>query len=262
MKKKSSQIRYGTPWTRDELILAFDLYCRIPFSKTKANNPHVIELANALNRTPASMARKLGNFGSLDPELQNRHISGLVHTSKLDKEIWQEFNEDWNGLVIQAKKLRDKQGPLAAPGEFDDLQLFLPAGESERDSVRKVRIHQAFFRAAVLSGYDERCCITGLRVSECLIASHIVPWSVDKQLRADPRNGLCLSATFDRLFDRGLIAINENLLVVVSRRLRNSGDLQVNNIICQYHGASIIKPQRFLPSPAHLAWHRLNVFRD
>lgn len=25
------QENYGTPWRRDELILAFDLYCRIPF---------------------------------------------------------------------------------------------------------------------------------------------------------------------------------------------------------------------------------------
>ena len=50
--------KYGTLWTREELILAFDLYCRIPFKKTKANNPDVIELANLLKRSPASIARK------------------------------------------------------------------------------------------------------------------------------------------------------------------------------------------------------------
>ena len=64
--------KYGEPWTREELILAFDLYCRIPFQKTKANNPDVIQLAELLGRSPASVARKLGNFGSFDPELQRQ----------------------------------------------------------------------------------------------------------------------------------------------------------------------------------------------
>jgi len=56
-------VRNGVSWTREESILAFDLYCRIPFKKTKANNPAVIALAQALDRTPASIARKLGNWG-------------------------------------------------------------------------------------------------------------------------------------------------------------------------------------------------------
>ena len=61
--------KYGAPWEREELILAFELYCRIPFSKTKRNNPAVIELAKLIGRTASSVARKLGNFGSFDPML-------------------------------------------------------------------------------------------------------------------------------------------------------------------------------------------------
>ncbi len=74
---------YGAPWLRDELILAFDLYCRIPFKKTKASNPEVISLAKLLDRSPAAVARKLGNFGSFDPELQKQQVTGLLHASKL-----------------------------------------------------------------------------------------------------------------------------------------------------------------------------------
>ena len=79
--------RYGDLWTREELILAFDLYCRIPFQKTKASNPEVQKLATLLGRTPASVARKLGNFGAFDPILRDAQITGLVHTGKLDREI-------------------------------------------------------------------------------------------------------------------------------------------------------------------------------
>ena len=94
MKKQFEQSRYGVLWSRDESILAFELYCRTPFQKTKANNPAVRELASVLGRTPASVARKLGNFGAFDPALQRVDIKGLTHTSRLDKEIWDEFHAD------------------------------------------------------------------------------------------------------------------------------------------------------------------------
>jgi putative restriction endonuclease len=60
------------------LILAFELYCRIPFQRTKATDPRVKKLAGVLGRTPASVARKPGNFGAFDPQLAARNISGWV----------------------------------------------------------------------------------------------------------------------------------------------------------------------------------------
>lgn len=59
--------KYNTIWSREELVLALYLYCQIPFAKTKANNLEVIRLAKVLERTPSSVARKLGNFGAFDP---------------------------------------------------------------------------------------------------------------------------------------------------------------------------------------------------
>ena len=247
---------------RDELILAFDLYCRIPFRKTKANNPEVIDLARLLKRSPASVARKLGNFGSFDPELQKQQVTGLVHVGKLDGKIWDEFNNDWNRLVLEARRLRDQLASAPKPAEEVETEITLPQGASERDAIRKTRIHQAFFREAVLSSYEETCCVTGLRITECLIASHIIPWNVSEQYRADPRNGLCLSATFDRLFDRGLIALTDDLVIVVSSALRTSEDKLIDEMICKYHGVPMVRPKRFMPLTAHLEWHRSNVFHD
>lgn len=255
--------KYGTLWIRDELILAFDLYCRIPFRKTKANNPEVIDLAKLLKRSPASVARKLGNFGSFDPELKKQQVTGLVHASKLDGEIWEEFNSDWNRLVLEARRLRDE---LASSSELLDeevvAEISFPRGVSEREALRKTRIHQAFFRDAILSSYEETCCITGLRIRECLVASHIVPWSFSEQFRADPRNGLCLSATFDRLFDRGLVSLTDEFHVVVSASLQRTGDRPIEDMICRYHGAPMVRPRRFMPLKQHLEWHRNNVFHD
>lgn len=249
--------RYGVPWSREELILAFELYCRIPFQRTKTNNPEVQDLAELLGRTPASVARKLGNFGAFDPELRKAKIIGLTHTSRLDREIWEEFNRDWNGLVWEASKLRQ-----SLEKEKKGQQFYVqPSGPSERIRTVKQRAHQAFFRSAVLSSYEETCCITGLKIPECLIASHIVPWSEEEKYRTDPTNGLCLSSTFDRLFDAGLITISDNLAVCMVANLIETKDQCTLELISSYNGRRIITPRRFMPSPERLRWHRRNVFR-
>lgn len=258
--KQAVPNKYGAMWTREELILAFELYCRIPFKKTKANNPDVISLAKLIGRSPAGVARKLGNFGAFDPELQRRGVSGLAHASKMDAEMWDEFNSDWNKLVVEANRLREEFGASDKPDESIVTELTSPEGPSEKVSLRKTRIHQAFFRDAILSSYEQTCCVTGLCVLDVLVASHIVPWSVSEQFRTDPRNGLCLSATFDRLFDRGLLTISTDFRVIISDSLRSNDKKQVQDIICAYHGAPIIRPQRFLPDQAHLEWHRSNRF--
>lgn len=254
--------RYGEDWTREELVLAFDLYCRIPFAKTKANNPEVQELARLLDRSPGSVARKLGNLGSFDPALKKRNISGLKNTSQLDEQIWNEFQADWNGLVIEADRLRQERGATSGLARIKaDDEFEIPAGPSERLALVKQRIHQAFFRSAVLSGYEQRCCITGIALPECLRASHIVPWSRDERYRADPTNGLCLSATFDRLFDSGLLTVDSDHRVVLALRVLKSADVVTREQLVRFHGQPLTLPKRFRPSADRLGWHRSNVFK-
>lgn len=215
MGGRDSGTKYGAPWSREELILTFDLYCRIPFKTTTAKNPAVRELAALLGRTPAAVARKLDNFGAFDPELRKRNISGLSHVGRLDREVWDEFHGDWGGSVVEAHTLRQSLVNRARTRVST-----LPSGPSETTRPAKHRLHQAFFRDAVLSNFECRCCITGVSIAECLVASHIIPWSRDARGRADPANGLCLSATFDRLFDTGLITVAEDLTVRVALALR------------------------------------------
>jgi putative restriction endonuclease len=64
-------------WTREELILAFNLYLKLPFGKMHKHNPEIIELAKLLGRTPSSIGMRLGNFASCDPQLQARGVGGL-----------------------------------------------------------------------------------------------------------------------------------------------------------------------------------------
>lgn len=249
----------GRPWTREQIILAFDLYCRIPFSKTKATNPTVRRLALLLRRTPASVARKLGNFGAFDPNLARQNISGLTHGSKLDKQVWDEFHKDWSKLVEVAHYLRCQIGENEA-STMD--QIIPPTGPTTRLATVEQRIHQSFFRDAVLSSYDMRCCITSLPIIECLTASHIIPWSINEHRSTDPTNGLCLSATFDRLFDRGLLTIDGNLSIVIHHSLRESQDDAITSLVALRHGCKIKLPKRFAPDLECLKWHRENIFKN
>jgi hypothetical protein len=247
----------GLPWTRPQLILGFELYCRVPFGRITTRNPLVRDLAGIIGRTPASVARKLGNFGAFDPVLAARDVRGLAHGSKLDRAIWDEFHQDWGKLVSDAHAIRES----LTPGAEITPVFEPPTGPSERIATTKQRLHQAFFRDAVLSSYNARCCITDLPLVPCLVAGHIIPWSVDATRRADPTNGLCLSATFDRLFDAGLITIDSSLTLSVSKLVRSIEDRAVSDLITSRHGQPISLPARFSPDPKCLQWHREHIFR-
>lgn len=249
----------GAKWSRSELILTFDLYCRIPFSKTKANNPAVIDLARILGRSPASVARKLGNFGAFDPELKKKGISGLTHASKLDKAIWDEFNSDWGALVLEAESIRQQM--TGQSDQLIDLRIPVATGPTERQAIVKQRIHQDFFRASVLAAYNQQCCVCRIPHLEILIASHIIPWNVRDDTRVNPENGLCLCATHDRAFDQGLLAVATNFTVMLCQRLEKADDLASKTVFRAYDGKHIFLPDRFVPRNEFLRWHLQNIFR-
>ena len=92
-------------WTREELILAVSLYCKLPFGRLHRLNPEVVNLAHLIGRTPSSVAYKLVNFASLDPSLKARGIKGVSNASNLDKEIWVEFFNHWDELPFESEKL-------------------------------------------------------------------------------------------------------------------------------------------------------------
>lgn len=53
-------------WTREQLLAAFALHCRLPFGEFHQHNPEIIALATVIERTPSAVAMKLSNFASLD----------------------------------------------------------------------------------------------------------------------------------------------------------------------------------------------------
>ena len=126
---------------------------------------------------------------------------------------------------------------------------------------RRVRVNQHFFREAVLSAYDGKCCITGIDLKAVLIASHIKSWTQsNSKEKLNPQNGLCLNALHDRAFDRGLIAVNDDYTIAVSSLVSLSSNDAVRKLLLWYESREIKTPSRFLPRPEFLRWHRDNIF--
>lgn len=251
-------------WTREETIIIFYLYCRIPFSKSNKSHPEVRRFAKLVDRTPSSVNLKIGNFGSFDPDLKRRGITGLRNATRLDKKIWDEFHDNWQGLIEESHRLiAEREAEIgSAPDVITaDTMAHAQMRGKERLVAGRVRENQWFFRKTILSAYKSECCITGIDIEPLLVASHIKPWKKsDSKEKLNPRNGLCLNALHDRAFDRGLIAVEDDYSVIVSKRVSHSRNDTVRSLLLGYEGQQIKLPTRFIPGPEFMEWHRNNIF--
>jgi putative restriction endonuclease len=245
-------------WTREELIVAFNLYCKIPFGRIHIRNPLIVELAKAIGRTPSAVSWKLANFARLDPALRKRDIAGATHGARAEVEIWNEFNRNWERLSFESERLLLNMTGTS-PEAAAETQEF-PEGRT-RETLVRTRINQSFFRVAVLAAYGTKCCITGLSITQLLNASHIVPWAVDLKNRTNPRNGLCLNVIHDRAFDCGLLTVTPDLKVKLSPKVRGSAaDEAVRTFLGQFENAAISVPIRFAPDENFLRYHNQHIF--
>jgi putative restriction endonuclease len=248
-------------WTREQTIVALNLYCKIPFNRVSSNHPDIIRIAKIIDRSPNSVKMKIGNFGSFDPELKKRGIVGLANASKLDEIVWNEFNNNWENLAFESELLISNfaNEPIekTAHINIDDI----PLGR-ERGTIIKARVNQSFFRSTILSSYNLKCCITRLSIPDFLVASHIVPWSKDEKIRLNPHNGLCINSIHDKAFDKGFITVTTDYKIKVSKYLNEyKKEDAVTDFFLNYENHLIILPDKFLPRKEFLEYHYQNIFK-
>ena len=249
-------------WTREQTILAFNLYFRIPYGTIHGGNPKIRELAEIVERSAGAVGRKMQNLASFDPVQQARGIKGLSHASKLDQIIWNEFVNNWEGLAFESERiLAEKQHiSLEEKVEIDEQKW---QSRSGRDVIRsvKVRVGQNFFRDAVLNNFDSKCAICGINIPELLRASHIVPWSKNEQARVNPENGLCLSSLYDDAFDKGFIGVNTEYKVILADKLKKRNkEPYFLEYFGEIEGIEIRPPSKFFPRGEFLEYHLAKIF--
>lgn len=251
-------------WTRDELLLALNLYFQILFSKITSKNPKIILMAEQIGRTPSAVAMKLLNLSSFDPIQKARGVVGLSQASNADKAIWDEFNANSEAIAFEIQQRISEFTPRDSVESEKNFKIEYMDRPTEATYVTRIRLVQKFFRDAVLLNYNFRCAICQLNIPELLNASHIIPWSQNVKRRADPSNGLSLCVLHDRAFDRGLLTLDASFRVVISSRLKKSDfhGKMLSLAFLKIEGQVIHLPTRFIPDSESVAYHRENIFKQ
>lgn len=244
------------PWSKAELILAFNLYLKIPFGKFHHSNNDIIRLAELIDRTPSAVSMRLSNFASVDPYHQERGVKGLTGGIKQVQPIWDEFHENKEELVFESERILAEIQNTTIEEKYKKILDGTDALEG-KTKVREVktRVNQKVFRDIVLANYNGSCAVTGFANTDFLIASHIIPWAKDADNRLNPQNGLLLNNLHDKAFENGFLAIDKNYKILICSEFRKSKDDFVKNYFSAYHNKEIKRPERFLPSLLLLEKH-------
>ena len=138
---------------------------------------------------------------------------------------------------------------------------------SELVSVESVEEEQfirgGLFKKLVPQIYNSTCCITGMRLISnrgfsMIDACHIEPYSVSKIDKVT--NGIALCPNLHRAFDRGLVGIDENRKILISKFFAE--DESNSYSLKALEGKMILPPfgNLYYPNQSHFDWHRKFIF--
>lgn len=208
--------------------------------KMKNNEPNIFDYGK-----PNQRSYPLKSFCSAALKSLMKYAQFELEVKEADKIVAQETNPRTISTKLIAHFDLTKEG--------EDIE-----------SERKRRKGQEYFRRMILANYGGRCALTGIDIPQLLLASHIIPWSdkSHKRERLNPCNGICLSALYDKAFDKGLITFSpDDLSVQLSSALReNESKEYFDRHFGCINGKKITLPTEYQPNLDFLAYHRDKVF--
>lgn len=212
-------------------------------------------------------------FGHIKPAIGPRYymflgvFEGAPHLSDNTKWVHQRVadtiyfdgHSDFTFAPMRSRPVQDDQTAEAAdadPRLVAEYQEQLDTGSysvNDQFGTSKSRgSAQAVFAKAVKGNYGWECAVTGIKTKAFLVASHIVPWSEDKEIRLDPSNGICLSTLVDRAFDAGFLAITpEGRTSIRWEKVEDDPILKLE--LSKIDDVELAKPTVNPPDPAKLA---------
>lgn len=285
-----------------ETILCYGLLRVVPDphrygSKTHSSAPPIVHtLARLLHRNPSSLILKMVNLNGrlpngarsdlpfflamADAPTRYRSLYETVIQAAREIEISDPELPDFLENIADTA-VGDPVIDLAAdPAVLSQVQALdsaiggtsraLPSGDTTRLVLHRTRIGQDAFSTTVRQRFDYACGFCGfspksLLKEGLLWGSHIKPWAESNDdERLDPLNGIAACRMHDAAFDRGLIAVDDDLSIRRAHLLNSSIDFDTG--VERYFG-SFMQDRLLLPSSSepplaqYLRWHRENRFR-
>ena len=166
--------------------------------------------------------------------------------------------------VIKADKIVEKETDPQKISKKLIAHFDISKEGEDVESKTKQRKGQDYFRRMILANYGGCCALTGIDVPQLLLASHIIPWSdkSHKKERLNPCNGICLSALYDKAFDKGLITFSPDDYKVrlSSALLEYESKEYFEKYFSIIDRKRITLPTEYLPNRDFLAYHKEKVF--
>ena len=109
---------------------------------------------------------------------------------------------------------------------YDTVQQTLDENQSSttrgREIIVNARVGQGKYRSDVLKLWNNTCPVTNVDMPDLLIASHIVPWVLsNNDEKIDKYNGLPLTPSIDKLFDRGYVSFSDSGELLSSTKIQS-----------------------------------------
>lgn len=241
------------------MILALELYFKLPFGRLNQNTLEVKQLAALINRTNSSVALRLVNYAACDPYILSSGRHGMASGKNRCMPYWNEFANNKELLFLEAEIIRAKIQNRTIESNLNIKEEDYVG--KDRETVIRARVNQNAFRSMILSNYESRCAISGIDIPMLLVASHIKPWAVDAENRLNPENGICFSPLYDRLFDSGLITVMDDFSVLLSKELLDKRNtVYFKEYIAPISGKKLQLPIEHYPNINFLQYHYDNIF--
>lgn len=195
-------------------------------------------------------------------------LKDAIAYAYFDEEVWALLLSQYNRDIVKQLLLETYlNGAVMQTQRYDLFHqveakiLHESAAEYKREVAasdeEELFVRSGVFKKVVPKVYNYTCCITGMKIAatrevQMIDACHIVPFAESHDDTIG--NGLSLSPSLHRAFDRFLVTLGDDYEVIVSDGFTESG----GHGIRPFHGQRILLPreERYWPGLDNLRWHR------
>jgi putative restriction endonuclease len=243
----------------------------LPFFHLKNEKSEIWNLITVPGKEiPTTKSKSIKSFKALNDTVQAATLSEDLFDALTRKEVREEVKKAILRKYFGVSSQTELTGYKTFSESIEEEMLGDPYQNYARRVNRKIQVipeeskeeililRSSIFRRIILGLYNNQCSVSGLKVGDInrtsmVDACHIIPFSETNN--DSVRNGIALSPTFHRAFDRGIIAVSDNYTVMVNAKLK---DYKPESGIRQYENQKIYLPvdERYWPSPESLSLHR------
>jgi hypothetical protein len=194
----------------------------------------------------------LRHKSGIDPELQPAaRFTNHPIIQELSDLLPERGNADFSALPAE----KTEGNPEITVVQEADFSAFETDKRQKVQRETVLRDGQVSFRKQILEIYNGECCVTGCRETSVLEAAHIVPYMGSHS--NTPDNGLCLRVDIHRLFDRYLLSVNpESLVLEIAPSLMADSHYSCLKGIALKSGS--VSPRRELLEKHYLSFTKAN----